>query len=394
MVGHLSRRLGLGDGAVIGGRVALAIDRGVLGRLATDRAVALVTGTNGKTTTAHLLALALGTIGAVAHNDTGANMADGAVAALVSRPDARFAVLEVDELHLAQVSAAVSPAVVVLLNLTRDQLDRSTEVAAVAAAIRRALAAQPQAIVVANSDDPVVVAAVDGLRRVTWVAVGANWIDDATLCPRCGQVLRRADAEWSCSCGLRRPEAHWRFKDGVIEGPESTVALALQLPGEHNGGNAAAAVAAAAELGVDPAQAAAAIADVRSVAHRYTVVDRGGQRLTLLLAKNPASWRTTLPLLEEADGLLLAVNAREADGRDTSWLWDIPFEDLPPVPTVASGEAAPDLGLRLFYAGIAHGTIDDPLAALHQLPPGEIAVVANYTAFTGLWHALDRTARP
>jgi hypothetical protein len=123
-------------------------------------------------------------------------------------------------------------------------------------------------------------------------------------------------------------------------------------------------------------------------------VEWGGQRLTLLLAKNPASWRETLPLLEKADGLLLAVNTREADGRDTSWLWDIPFEELPHRPTVASGDAAPDFGLRLFYAGIAHETVADPLAALQQLPAGEVAVVANYTAFTGLWQALKRTAGP
>jgi alpha-ketoglutarate-dependent taurine dioxygenase len=124
------------------------------------------------------------------------------------------------------------------------------------------------------------------------------------------------------------------------------------------------------------------------------VVERGGQRLTLLLAKNPASWGETLPLLAKADGLLMAVNAREADGRDTSWLWDIPFEELPNRPTVATGDAAPDLGLRLFYAGIAHATVADPLAALERLPSGEVAVVANYTAFTRLWHALERTAGP
>jgi UDP-N-acetylmuramyl tripeptide synthase len=394
-IGRLSRRLGLGDGAVIGGRVTLALDRGALRRLATGRRVVLVTGTNGKTTTAHLVAAALRTAGAVAHNDTGANMVDGAVAALVACPDAPFAVLEVDELHLAQVAAAVCPAVVVLLNLTRDQLDRSTEVAAVAASIGGALQTQPQALVIANCDDPVVVAAVDGHQRVEWVAFGGSWLDDATLCPRCGERLSWEGTDWySPSCGLRRPEAQWRFGEGTIEGPESTVPLALQLPGEHNRGNAAAAMAAATALGVAPAAAAAALAGVRSVAHRYAVVQRGGHRLTLLLAKNPASWRETLPLLEKADGLLLAVNAREADGRDTSWLWDIPFEELPHLPTVTSGDAAPDLGLRLFYAGIAHDTVADPLAGLERLPSGEIAVVANYTAFTGLWRVLDRTAGP
>lgn len=373
--------------------MTLAVDGEALGTLANGRRVALVTGTNGKTTTAHLLATALRAAGAVAHNDTGANMLDGAVAALLARPSAPFAVLEVDELHLGQVAAAVSPAVFVVLNLTRDQLDRSNEVAAVAASIRQALQAHPDALVVANCDDPMVVAVVEGHQRVAWVAFGDMWSDDSTLCPRCGERLpREGAASWSCrSCGLAKPPAQWHSGEGVIEGPEVTVPLTLQLPGEFNRGNAAAAVAASAALGVTPAAAAAAIGAVRSVAHRYAVVERQGQRLTLLLAKNPVSWRQTLPLLQKADGFLLAVNAREPDGRDTSWLWDIPFEELPVRPTVVTGDAAPDLGLRLFYAGIEHKTVADPLVALGELPFGEVAVVANYTAFAALHRALSTT---
>jgi hypothetical protein len=136
------------------------------------------------------------------------------------------------------------------------------------------------------------------------------------------------------------------------------------------------------------------VAEVRSVAHRYAAIQHDRQQLTLLLAKNPAGWREILPLLHNADGLLLAINASEADGRDTSWLWDIPFEQLPGRPTVASGAAAADLALRLAYADIAHDMVADPLQGLRLLPPGEITVVANYTAFTQLWQHLDRTARP
>lgn len=392
MAGALSRKLGFGEGAVIAGRVTLTLDRRVLRRLAAGRRVVLVTGTNGKTTTAHLLAAALRTSGVVAHNDTGANMLDGAVAALVASPDATMGVLEVDELHLAQMAVAVSPEAILLLNLTRDQLDRSTEVAVVAASIQHALEAQPQALVIANCDDPVVAAVVEGQQRVQWVAFGSNWLGDSTLCPRCDEPLSREQATWACSsCGLRRPEAHWCFQDGAVVGPHTRVPLALELPGQHNRGNAAAAVAAATALGLSPAVAASAMEGVRSVAHRYALVQRGAQRLTLLLAKNPASWRQTLPLLKKADGLLLAVNAREADGRDTSWLWDIPFEDLSPRPVVATGDAAPDVGLRLFYAGIQHHTVADPLAALNELPPGDVAVVANYSAFTALWQGLEKS---
>jgi hypothetical protein len=84
------------------------------------------------------------------------------------------------------------------------------------------------------------------------------------------------------------------------------------------------------------------------------------------------------------------INAREADGRDTSWLWDVPFEQFTPRPVVASGERAADLGVRLSYAGLEHQTVSDPLAALAALPEGEVDVVANYTAFHVLRRRLNR----
>ncbi|HWR47632.1 MAG TPA: Mur ligase family protein, partial [Pseudonocardiaceae bacterium] len=152
----LSRRLGLGAGSIIGGRVTLVLDAHALRRLAAGRRVVLVSGTNGKTTTSHLVAAAVRTAGRVAHNSGGSNMADGAVAALAESPDAEYAVIEVDELHLAAVAEAVDPTVVILLNLTRDQLDRATEVGAIATTVGHALARHPRTVVVANADDPMV----------------------------------------------------------------------------------------------------------------------------------------------------------------------------------------------------------------------------------------------
>jgi UDP-N-acetylmuramyl tripeptide synthase len=84
------------------------------------------------------------------------------------------------------------------------------------------------------------------------------------------------------------------------------------------------------------------------------------------------------------------INAREADGRDTSWLWDVPFEQFSCRPVVASGERAADLGVRLSYAGLEHQTVADPLAALAALPAGKVDVVANYTAFHQFRRRLSR----
>ncbi|MGH9067363.1 MAG: hypothetical protein ACRD0J_07730, partial [Acidimicrobiales bacterium] len=85
VVAGASRRLGLGSGGVIGGRVTLALDGGALAELARGHRLALISGTNGKTTTTRLLAAALaaGAGGApVVTNAGGANLPAGLVAAL------------------------------------------------------------------------------------------------------------------------------------------------------------------------------------------------------------------------------------------------------------------------------------------------------------------------
>ena len=385
---RVSRRVGLGAGSIIGGRVTLLLDPGALSGLAVGRRVVLVSGTNGKTTTSHLLAAALRTSGPVAHNATGSNMADGAVAALAAAGDAEYAVLEVDEWHLAAVARAVQPAVVVLLNLTRDQLDRGTEVRAVAAAVGAALAGLPRTLVVANADDPMVVWAAGDAARVCWVAAGAGWLGDTATCPRCGSMMHTDGPAWGCGCGLARPEPDWWLDGDLLHTGRQVTRLALRLPGRCNIGNAAQAVAAAAAVGVQPEQAAAAMGELAAVAGRFAVIGHGRQELRMLLAKNPAGWAETLPVIDPARPVLIVINAREADGRDTSWLWDVPFEKLSCPVIVASGERAADLGVRLSYAGLDHHTEPDPVAALALLPPGTIDVVANYTAFHQLLRRL------
>jgi UDP-N-acetylmuramyl tripeptide synthase len=391
-VARLSRRLGLGEGSIIGGRVILALQPGALRALGANRRIVVVSGTNGKTTTSHLLAAALRTEGAVAHNSTGSNMGDGAAAALAALPDAPFAVLEADELHLAAITGAVRPEVVVLLNLTRDQLDRGNEVRAVAAAVGTALAANPDTTVVANADDPMIVFAARQAERVVWVGAGAGWSADTGTCPRCGELLREPagpQPRWGCACGLIRPSPDWTAEAGAVVTPGGAVDLPLRLPGRFNLGNAAMAMAAAAHLGVTPARAATAMSEVAAVAGRYATIRHGRHELRMLLAKNPAGWAETLSLLGGGP-LVLVVNAREADGRDTSWLWDVEFERLGSRPVLACGERAADLGVRLSYAEIEHRTVSDPLAALVDLSPGQVDVVANYTAFRHLRRRLDR----
>ncbi|MGH9123193.1 MAG: Mur ligase family protein, partial [Acidimicrobiales bacterium] len=248
-VGTLSRRLGRGTGSVIGGRAILAIDPGALRQLARGRDIALVSGTNGKTTTTSLLCAAMQAQGAVVSNALGANLPPGIAAALARAPEgARLAVLEVDEAWLAQVVAATDPAVVVLLNLSRDQLDRNNEVRRLASAWRELLAGHEALHVVANADDPLVAWAGDAAASVTWVGAGQRWTADAAGCPSCGgRILFPAatGGAWACSqCSFHRPALDvWLDGDEVVFTGGERVAVHLRLPGRINVANAAMAMA-------------------------------------------------------------------------------------------------------------------------------------------------------
>ncbi|MCR6484425.1 MurT ligase domain-containing protein [Amycolatopsis sp. OK19-0408] len=381
----LSRSAGLGRGGVIGGRVALALDPRALRRLGQERTVVLVTGTNGKTTTARMLTRALEALAEVAANSDGANMPDGVLAALAASPEAPYAVLEVDETYLPWVAEQLTPAVLVLLNLSRDQLDRVGEVRATERELRAAIASHPETTIVANCDDVLVTSAATGAKRPVWVAAGRRWTGDSTACPRCDGLVETAKDHWRCACGLARPEPTWILDGDLVRTPGGRhVDLDLRLPGDANRANAALALAAAHRVGVPPHTAAARLRTITDIGGRYRTIRRSRHHVRLMLAKNPAGWVETLRVLDEDTPVVVAVNAQEADGRDLSWLWDVHFERLRGRQVVVAGERGADLAVRLCYAEVAHWAEPDPVAAIDALPPGGVELVANYTAFREL----------
>ena len=385
-VAGLSRLTGRGSGTTIGGRVTLLLDPDALRRAAVGREIALVTGTNGKTTTRTLLVAALETREPVASNSGGANLPMGLTASLTRDRTSRLAVLEVDEPYLPQIVPVVIPRVVVLLNLTRDQLDRYAEVRRLAGIWHDAVAGLT---VVANADDPLVAWAASSAASVIWVAAGQRWTDDSTSCPACGDVLIRDGRSYHCSsCGFARPTPAWHVDGQNVTDPDGTsYDVRLALPGDVNVGNAAIAAAAASVWGVAAADAFAAMASIPSVEGRYLETTFERRRVRLLLAKNPAGWVEALQMTLPELPVVVAVNARAQDGRDPSWLWDVPFEILHGRRAVATGERSRDVAVRLRYAGVEHVRVDDLAAALRAA--GEhVEVLANYTAFQGFRRVL------
>ena len=254
----VSRLAGRGDGSVIGGVISLRLAPDLLSLLAAGRQVVLVTGTNGKTTTTKLITAALAPLGSkIASNIYGANMEAGLTSALSRAPDAPVAVLETDEKYIPAMIKATRPKVVVLLNLSRDQMDRAAEIWLLARRWREALANAPDCRVVANADDPLVAWAASSARQVTWVAAGQRWREDSWCCPTAARTCSATGDDWSCrECGLRRPPVSWLLDgDEVIDPPGRATPLDLALPGRANRSNAVIALAVAEAFGVHVTQA-------------------------------------------------------------------------------------------------------------------------------------------
>src|SRR5450755_773730 len=391
--GRVSQLTGRGDGSVIGGVLGLRVEPDLLRLLSVDRQIVLVSATNGKTTTTRLITAALGALGQeVASNAFGANMAAGLASALGRTPNAPFGVLEVDERYLPDVIAATRPKVVALLNLSRDQMDRAAEIWLVARRWREALAAAG-CQVVANADDPLIVWAAAAARHVTWVAAGQRWHEDSWCCPQCGSHLRRDELGWRCGeCGFARPRASWVL-DGerMIDDEGRVTELSLQLPGRANRANAVIALAVGGFFGAGVDQMLPRLREVKSVAGRYTRLERGGRQLRLLLAKNPAGWLEAFDVLTPAPApVMLSVNARGPDGRDTSWLWDVDYRVLRGRPVLVGGQRRIDLAVRLEADQVPFELVTGIDDAVRKVEAGALDVIANYTAFQQIRATLGR----
>jgi len=398
VLGLLSRALGKGSGVVIAGRLIILLAPKAVARMSENKKVVLISGTNGKSTTAKLIATALSTRYQVAHNHTGANLFAGIAQALAANRKAEFAVLEVDELVLPWAIEKTNPALVVLLNLGRDQLDRLSEVRMVSNKWKAALSsANKNCTVLASSDDPFVVHAALSATKQIWFSAGERGHIDAATCPACGAFLdwKNSGAEFSCTCGFSKPAANWKLNGTELSNGKLNLEVESAIPGKAALQNAARALIVAEQFGVDVNKTLAAISNIQSVDGRFASKVIEKTKFRLLLAKNPASWRETLATSSlvsssssnssnsstSGSAVLLVVNANTQDGKDTSWLWDVDFKVLSGRNVLVTGDRRVDVSARLLVDGIAHQVVADEIAAAKVLGATDADLIASYTAF-------------
>lgn len=435
--GRLSRWVGRGAGHALPGKIAGRLDPLLAGRLGSrlPGGVILVTGTNGKTTTTMLLAAGLSAAGqSVLTNPTGSNLRQGILSALLASCDSRgnvagtIGVFEVDELTLPLVVAQVRPRLVVVLNLFRDQLDRHAELELVAERLADGMRAADCEVLL-NADDPLVadLARRAGSRRPSYFGIDdsagvrpdTQGCSDADRCPLCGHQLEYTSVffaqmgHYFCPAGdFGRPppaaaltaaaESTGNGIDFVMQLAGREVRARTSSPGTYSLYNSLAALAACALLDADLAVAGHAISSCSPAYGRGELIEVEGRKVRLVLVKNPVGFAQVIDtyLRDDAETpVLMALNDAAADGRDTSWIWDIPLESLAGRGgVIATGTRTQDLVLRLTYANVASVARPSYADALRELldatPPGGSAfVLANYTAMLGLRRAmLERRA--
>ncbi len=395
-IGAASRASGRGGGTTLPGRVLLRLSPDAIAKLGSRLSRStIVSATNGKTTTAGMISTALAAEGRTpVHNRAGSNMTWGVATALLEQHGSE-GLFEVDEAWLPKVTAQLDPALIVLGNLFRDQLDRYGELETLAdewAKLVEARAGRTRFVL--NADDPLI--ADLGRDREERPRPGVTYFGiedprhalpelqhahDAKHCRRCGHPYAYERAfvghlgHYSCpSCGAQRPtpdvaatEIDLLGMEGSqlsVRTPKGDLHLKLPLPGLYNAYNALAAIAAALDLGVGMDSVRSGLESVRAVFGRVETIEVDGKPVSILLIKNPAGANEVLRTLRLESGggdldLWFALNDGIADGRDVSWVWDADFELLAGAArhVTCSGTRAPEMALRLKYAGWAPESI-------------------------------------
>ena len=409
----------LKGGSTFPGTVALKFDRKILSTVAKDYKVILVTGTNGKTTTTSMITNIFKNKGyRVITNNTGANLFRGIVSCFIdnyrfskSNKDS-YAIIEVDEANLKFVTDYITPEIITITNLFRDQLDRYGEVYTTLDKILEGVHKVPSSTLVLNGDDSLF-GVLDVKNPKVYYGFSNpindnNTIDinaDAKFCKVCKApykynfVTYNHLGDYYCTeCGYKRPELKYKMEGIIDQTPNSSTVIingnevTISQSGVYNIYNGLCAYSIASESGIENNIIASSLGKVDSSFGRQEKIQIEDKNVQIILVKNPAGYNQaldTLCLNKENFSTLFMLNDNYADGRDVSWIWDVNFEKLSSLPiqdVFISGIRLYDMAVRLKTAGlnkesfIIEEDYEKLTEKLKASKSNNIYILATYTA--------------
>ena len=409
----------LKGGTTFPGRVALKIDKNILSKISKGYKVILVTGTNGKTTTTSMIYNIIKESGhPVITNNTGANLFPGIVTTFVdnfkfgSKVKDNYAVIEVDEANLKYITEYITPEVITVTNLFRDQLDRYGEVYTTLNKILEGIYNVPETTLVLNGDESLL-GKLDLKNPVHFYGFDKSVNDnktieinaDAKFCKFCKTpyeynfVTYNHLGDFYCpNCGYKRSDLMYAVTDIIdINADKSTVKfndleVSINQSGTYNIYNGLCAYSIAKELGIADSSIKKSLENQSSSFGRQETINIEGKDVKIFLVKNPAGYNQSLDTIclnKEKFAAAFLLNDNYADGQDVSWIWDVDFEKLTETnidEVYISGLRAYDMAVRLKTAGLNPNkfVIEEQYEALTEAIKNgscdKLYILATYTA--------------
>jgi len=405
------------------GKIALKLDKDILQTIANNYEVILITGTNGKTTTTSMIySIVKDSNKSVITNNTGANMYTGIVACFISNYSfkksgaKKIAVIEVDEANLKFVTEYITPRIITITNLFRDQMDRYGEVYTTLKKILEGISKVEASTLLLNGDESLF-GNLSVKNDIVYYGFGTKVNDnkivdinaDAKFCTICKSpyeynfITYNHLGDFYCTgCGYKRPDLTYTV-DKIIELNTSgsivhfnSKEYYINQPGTYNIYNALCAYSVAKLLDIEDTTIEQSLKTVASSFGRQETLNIEGTEVKIILVKNPAGYDeavNTINLDMRRINLSLMLNDNYADGKDVSWIWDVNFERLTSLninKIMISGIRLYDMAIRLKVAGFSSNSFllcSDEETLLNKIKScnGEIVyILATYTAMINL----------
>lgn len=403
------------------GKIALKFDEKILTRLSKNYEVILITGTNGKTTTTNMIYSIIKNSGVdVITNSTGANLYTGIISCFLKNYSVfyknrhRYAVIEVDEANVKYITEYISPKIICITNLFRDQLDRYGEVYTTLEKIIEGIKKTPASILILNGDESLF-GNMSIPNKILYYGFNSpmdksNKIPvnaDAKFCKICKTpynynfVIYNHLGDFYCpSCGYKRPRLDFSIDKVLSLTPSgSNVEINnneyfINQAGTYNVYNALCAFATCKTLNIDESVIHNSLKSLDSSFGRQEIIKINRTNLKIILVKNPAGFDEALNSInldQSNKSLALLLNDNYADGKDVSWIWDVDFENLNNHKIdniLLSGVRLYDLSIRLKVAGFNEklfllcDNYDSLLDRIENSNDSMIYMLATYTAMT------------
>ena len=388
----------VGKGSSLPGKYALKICPDILRRVELPKHIIAVTGSNGKTSTVEMIAAILRADGkTVVYNEEGSNQIEGVTtlvlthATLGGKVRADVLLIESDERYAAHSFKFFYPTEFVITNLYRDQLTRNGHPEWVYDAILPAI--HPETKLLLNADDPLSGCFAKKQKEVKWFGLDKCGISvdaptgvyhDGAYCPICHAPMEYDYAHYNhigayrCTkCGHAKPATDYTATAVDLDAGTLTIdgstTIQLAFRSIYNVYNILAAYAVCRECGVAAETASGVISNYILKNGRMQKFKLGEHPGVLLTSKheNSIAYDTNLRYIassKEECVVLVIVDAvsRKYFTGETSWLWDIDFEQLakPHVKRVIlSGLYCNDLAERFSFTSISNWSVQPDIAA-------------------------------